>query len=464
MIRKIPYIDTLIECIGLCRESYIVGGTVRDLILNRQVRDYDFVLSDSPFHIARGFAESINGAYVVLHERFPTARVVKGDCIFDFTSFRGGSIAGDLLSRDFTVNAIAVSIFNPVNKPIDVTGGMDDVNDKVIRMVSKDNLSDDPVRMLRAFRLAAELGFTIEQGTLDAITALRGLISVSAVERVWAEFKMLLQACSSTEILKLLRDTGLLFELLPELEPLRGLRQNRYHHLDVFDHTMAAYRQAEEIINNAGLPITPDLRAWLDKNPLKCGLIKLSILLHDVGKYQSQGQSADGQCTFHRHEHEGEEIAANILSRFNASVKETEFVTMLVKNHMRMLAFKRVGRLDLARMKKPLIRLLNTVGDDIYGLVVVWAADAGAKPEGKEETIGICRGMLDFYECQYMPRKTAPRFITGRDLIETYGLTPSPLFSEIIGAVELKTLEGLIDSKDKAASLVEELLHARGVR
>ncbi|MBF0554945.1 MAG: CCA tRNA nucleotidyltransferase [Nitrospirae bacterium] len=463
---KIPYIDILMEHAGSCREGFfLVGGTVRDFfILNRRIRDYDFVLSGSPFFNAKRFADAINGAYVVLHERFPTARVVKGDCIFDFTSLRGGGIESDLGSRDFTVNALAISLFDNGHEVIDVTGGLDDINNRIIRMVSRDNLAEDPVRLLRAFRLAAELGFAIQRDTLHTISALRGLISGAAAERVWAELKMLLQVSQSTEIVKSAFETGLLLALLPELEPLRGLKQNRFHHLDVFDHTMAAYEAAEAIINNPCLLIPGNLKAWLDRYPHKSALIKLSILLHDAGKYPTRRLSKDGDFSFHRHEHEGAGIAAGILSRFKASAKETEFVTMLVKNHMRILAFKRAWRDAFALMKKPLIRLLNAVGEDIYALVIVWAADSGAKPEGQEQTIDICRDILDFYECQYMPRKTAPRFITGRDLIETFGLIPSPLFSEILGAIKLKTLEGLIDSKDKAASLVEEFLHARGTR
>ncbi|KWT92661.1 CCA tRNA nucleotidyltransferase [Candidatus Magnetominusculus xianensis] len=461
MIENIPYIGILRELTGSCREVFLVGGTLRDSILNRQVRDYDIALSESPFTVARWFADAINGAYVMLHERFPTARVVKGDCVYDFTALRGGSIESDLLSRDFTVNALAVSINNPVDGIIDVTGGLGDINNRIIRMVSKDNLAEDPVRLLRAFRVAAELGFTtIDTDTLAAIADLKGGISVAAVERVWAEFKMLLQADNSAEIIKSACETGLLFELLPELEPLRGLRQNRWHHLDVFDHTMAAYEAAESV--TPALPFHENLRAWFEMYPHKSALIKLAILLHDVGKYRTYGQSKDGHITFYRHEQEGTAIAADIMTRFKASTKETEFVTMLVKNHLRILAFKRVGGAGLSTMKRPLIRLLNTVGDAIYALVVVWIADSAAKLEGTDETIGICSGILDFYENKYLPRKTAPRFITGRDLIETFKLTPSPLFSEILGAIELQTLEGQIDSKAKAAALVDEFLHARG--
>ncbi|MBF0567653.1 MAG: CCA tRNA nucleotidyltransferase [Nitrospirae bacterium] len=462
MINKIPYIDILMRHLGSCREAYLVGGTVRDFILNRKIRDYDFVLGDSPFSNAKRFADAINGAYVMLHERFPTARVVKGDCIFDFTTLRGGSIRSDLSSRDFTVNALAVSIFDPAHTVIDVTGGLADIDNKIIRMVSRDNLAEDPVRLLRAFRVAAELGFSIEPNTLTSISALRGLISVVAAERLWAELKMLLSTGHCTEIIKSACETGLLLVLLPELEPLRGLKQNRFHHLDVFDHTMAAYEAADEIINNP-LQTPGNLDAWLAMSPHKGALIKLSILLHDAGKYPTRRLSEDGDCTFHRHEHEGTGIAADVLSRFKASAKEIEFVTMLVRHHMRILAFKQAGRHAIDSMKKPLIRLFNAVGDNIYALVIVWAADASAKPEGHEDTLSICREILNFYECEYTPRKTAPRFITGRDLIETFGLTPSPLFSVILGAIELKTLEGVIDSKDKAASLVEEFLHAKGM-
>ncbi|MCG6551979.1 MAG: HD domain-containing protein [Candidatus Magnetominusculus sp. LBB02] len=458
MILEIPYIDILAACLSDGRQTYAVGGAVRDLILGRRVRDYDLAISESPFPAAQCFARAISGSYVALHEIFPTARVVKGDLIFDFTSLRGGTIASDLLSRDFTANALAVSTASP-SSVIDLTGGVDDIRNKIIRMVSKDNLADDPVRLLRAFRAAAELGFTIEGATLEAIAELRPLISGSAAERIWAELKMLLQCGNSTEIVRAAFETGLLFELLPELEPLLGLSQNQYHHLDAFEHTMAAYKAAEAIISNPAVRICDSLSVWLDNNPHKRAMIKLSILLHDVGKFSTQGQSEDGRVTFHGHERQGETMVSAILDRFRASAKEARLVTMLVRNHMRILAFKQAGGSVLAMMRRPLIRLLNAVGGDIYALAVLWAADAAAKPQGNAKTIAICREILDFYECQFLPRKTAPRFITGRDLIQTYGLSPSPLFSEILNAIELKTLEGQIDSKDKAAVVVEQFLH-----
>ncbi len=463
VIETLPYINTLRKSLGPCREAYVVGGTVRDLILNRESRDYDVALIGDPFSIARGFANTIRGAFVVLHERFPTARVVKGDCIFDFTSLRGGSIADDLLSRDFTANAIAVSIFDSSDLT-DVTGGLSDIEHKVIRMVSKDNLADDPVRLLRALRFAAELGFTIEQATLDAVRALRGLISGSAAERLWAELKMLFLARDSSAVVRSACGTGLLFELIPELERLRGLLQNRHHHLDAFGHTMAAYQEAESIINNPRLPFSENFQFWLKTSAQKIAMVKLSVLLHDIGKYRTVEHMADGHISFYRHENEGTEIVRTILARFKASVKETDLAAALVKNHMRISAFKQDGGNWLNSMKKALIRLLNAVGEDIYAHVIVWIADAAAKPEGSDETIGICKGILEFYEHEYLPRKTAPRYITGRDLIETFGLVPSPVFSEILGAIELQTLEGLIDSKDKAASMVDELLRARGMR
>lgn len=461
MITDIPYIDILRQSLRSCRQSYLVGGTVRDLILNRHIRDYDIVLPDSPFKAAAAFANAINGAYVVLHERFPTARVVKGDYLFDFTSLKGGAIESDLQSRDFTINALAVSIFDPADAVIDETGGLSDINNRQIRMVSKVNLADDPLRMLRALRLAAELGFSIEPQTLSAIAALRADISRSAAERVWAELKMLLQAGSSLNIIKSAYETGLFFEILPELEPLVGLAQNRFHNLDVFDHTMAAYAEAEAVLNKLRLPVSEGLVNWLAMNPHKAALIKLAVLLHDVGKYGTQALSEDGQCSFHRHEELSTAITTGVLNRFKASAKETEFVTMLVENHMRILPLKRVGRDGLTTMHKSLIRLFNAASDHIYGLVILWIADSGGKPEATQQTIDICEGILEVYESQFLPRKSAPRFIRGKDLIETFKLTPSPLFGEILNAIELMILEGLIDSKEKAAGFVEEFLQKR---
>ncbi len=465
---------------GFCpgSEMYVVGGTVRDILMGRVVKDVDVVLSGDPIAVARAFAVEVRGSFVWLHEgdgipgnKFsPTARVVKGAGVVDFTALRGGCLKNDLLSRDFTLNALAMPLSalsgdTVGDMIVDVTTGLDDLRSGTIRMVNRENLVEDPLRLLRAYRFSAQLGLRIEPDTLEAISDLRTLIHRAATERIWSELKGVLAAESSAGVIGSMVDSGLLFELLPELQTAEAVTQNAYHNLDVLQHTLAAYQAAETEINDPqgrGLPSPQGFRQYLAHPPGTLAILKLAVLLHDIGKPLTRAVGSDARVTFHDHARVGAEMARDILLRFKASQREVELTCKLIAHHMRLC---HTSCTELVGNKRAMVRLLNKVGADIHALIIIALADTQAKTVShRDEIIHMAGDILGFYTGQYMSRMRAPRLITGHDLIDGFGLRPSPEFSLILEHIHNKSLEGAINSRQEALSEVRAYLQCKNQR
>ncbi len=476
----------IIELTSLLKVTYITGGTIRDLILGKEIKDIDIALKGDPFEIGRKFASTIGGSFVLLHEEFQTARVVKGEYTFDLTALHGDSISDDLLSRDFTINALAIpisilasgsetedfqsKILTLLDKDItngadldsriiDVSGGMDDIKNGVIRMISRDNLRADPLRLLRAFRFSAELGFRIESATLTTIDSLKTLIHKAAPERILFELRQILLSDQSSENIESMAERGILFEIIPELEDMKGVSQDDPHHLDVFDHTTVAYREVESIMNklDQNLPYPSKFREYLEALQYRKAFLKLSVLLHDMGKPKTREVMPDGRITFYNHERMGTEMAENVCRRLKASRKESEFVETMVFNHLGILFLAERCR------KKEVVRFLKNVHDDVYGLMILGLADIKAMggtraDEREDQFLSSCKKIIKFYNEEFIPRVSLPKFITGRDLIDVFDLSPSPQFKEILAMIDENVLEGAIDTREKALLEVKRFL------
>jgi len=302
-------------------EIYIVGGAVRDLILKKKVKDWDFTTNLTPEEMQRIFPK--NSFY---NNKFGTISVVDGDDIFEVTTFRtergysdarhpdeikwGKTLEEDLQRRDFTVNAMALD-WN--DKLIDLYDGQNDLKNKLIKCVGNpdERFKEDALRMMRAIRIASQIGFLIEEKTFESIQKNAVLIQKIASERIKDElFKILLSPAPSDGII-LLNNSGLLKEVIPELLDGVGVRQKGHHIDDVWTHNL-------KTLNNCSTndPVT-----------------KLAALLHDVGKPKSMIGEGEGR-TFHNHEIIGSRMAVNIGKRLRLSNKELEQLFKLVRWHM----------------------------------------------------------------------------------------------------------------------------------
>jgi hypothetical protein len=358
---------------------------------------------------------------------------------------------------------------------IDVTGGLGDLKNGIVRMVSRSNLVEDPLRLLRAYRFSCELGFTMDAATAGAIAELKGLIARAAPERTMAELRIMLSLPRSGAQIYAMAQSGLLFEIIPEAAGMGGMTQKGVrppasmpHHPDVFERTMAAYFQAERLMEDEGVFMRARLDEYFCAEPHRRAFLKFSMLLRDVGKPVTKAEAADGGMIFHGRKEEGARTAAEVCARLKTSGMEAGYVTKMVRERSRIpRLFSRAGIDAGSAPGREAVKLLRDAGDDLYGLIVMSLADNAAEyPDGgvsgagprAERMTKYCRGLIAFYEGDFKLRAGRPRFLTGGDIIARFKLSPSPLIGEILDRIEQSTLEGAIKNRGEALAEAEKVL------
>jgi putative nucleotidyltransferase with HDIG domain len=333
------------------RRAWIVGGAVRDRVLGRAGADLDVVVDGDPARAAQAIAqEAGRAACFELSREFGAWRVSArdGSWQLDVEPLRGGTLEDDLALRDFTVNAIAEPLAG--GAPIDPLGGIDDLRQRRLRMVAASAFASDPLRVLRLVRVAVELDLEPDPATLAGARAQsRALADVSA-ERVFVELSRIIAASDPRRGIEMMAALDADAAVLPEVVRMRGLEQNRFHHLDVYEHTLEALQQAAEItrgdspraLPSAVLlePRWPAVSAILAE-PLADRLtrgqaLRWGALLHDAAKPLTRAMSADGRVTFIGHDVLGAELARAVLTRLRASERLCAHVAALTRHHLRL--------------------------------------------------------------------------------------------------------------------------------
>jgi tRNA nucleotidyltransferase (CCA-adding enzyme) len=318
--------EGLLEALATLRKAgfkaYVVGGCVRDMLLERDVKDWDISTDATPEEV-----QAIFGKTVPTGIAHGTITVLVGGATFEVTTLRQDSdypdarhpervfftkeVDVDLSRRDFTVNAIA---YEPVSHEVVVPhDGLHDVAKRIIRTVGKplDRFREDGLRPLRAIRFACQLDFEIDKETYGAIPLALNRVSLVSMERVRDEIVRILECRKPSRGFELMRETGLLGLFMPELEHSRGITQNEFHAYDVFWHSLYT----------------------CDAVPQDKPLVRLAGLLHDIAK-PSTREEREGRVTFYNHQHVGAEMTAEIMSRFKFSNVDKDYVVRLVDNHM----------------------------------------------------------------------------------------------------------------------------------
>ena len=345
-IRLLAQERTLQVLAGLGRDRqlqvYLVGGTVRELLLGREIHDLDLAVSHRTLDLAETLAATLGGTFVLLDEQERSARVVWEGQELDLTEFRAGDLAADLRKRDFTVNAMAINLetlFTSETPPIiDPWGGREDLAAGRLQLLAAENFLADPLRLLRAFRFAATHGFKLTMEVQGAVRQYGRAIADVAGERIHQELFRLLEAPQAFPVLRQMEELNFLGQILPELAEMKGVAQNGYHHLDVFDHSLQAVAQLEKILAapeaffKKTVAYVADYAGQVKKRPL----LKLAALFHDAGKPATQNFREDQErYTFYHHEQLGVEIFARVAARLRCSLEESRTVTRLIDLHMR---------------------------------------------------------------------------------------------------------------------------------
>ena len=315
-------------------EAWIVGGAVRDRLLGRATTDLDLALPADPKDAALALARATGAAAFRLSGAFGAWRVVGPGHGWhvDLVILRDGDIDADLAARDFTVNAMAEPLAG--GELLDPHGGRADLEARVLRMVGPRALEDDPLRALRAVRIAIDIELTIEPGTAAAIDAAAPGLERIAAERLFGELKQVIVSPAVRTGLALMDAHGITAQVLPELLALRGVEQNEFHHLDVHDHTLEVLDQVAAIqrdplaagFGDQATAVGELLRAPLADELSRGDAMRFAALLHDAAKPWTQIRRPDGRLGFPGHDQAGAEVARTVMRRLRASEKLVEYV------------------------------------------------------------------------------------------------------------------------------------------
>jgi poly(A) polymerase len=441
-------------------DAYLVGGAVRDMLTGCHPLDYDIVVRQDPEAIAHAITRNTGAHFFRMgKDRQTVFRGQIRENTIDLVRMAGDSIESDLRLRDFTINAMAVHLGNCVF--LDPLLGQLDLANRIIRMVSENAFLSDPLRLLRTYRFAATLNFDIENGTAAAIRTHSRLIRLPAGERIREEMFRLLDTPGATGYLEKMKDDGLLFDLFPELSAAAGCTQNAWHCFDVLDHTLSACRHLEYFLNGNGTADPAFQKAIGEIDNRRKPVLKLAMLLHDIGKPRTRIPDAAGSVHFFGHEAIGASLAAGITSRLKLSNPDADYLLKLVQNHLQpVLLYQAHGNQSLSR--KGIVRFFRSLNGLTPDLLIMALADACAKtirPCGAVPSFsGFIADLLKMYDKDYTRRKIDDRLITGQDLITLFGLKPSPVFKTILEAVEEARLSRTFDSREDAIAWVRSWL------
>jgi putative nucleotidyltransferase with HDIG domain len=447
--------------------AWIVGGAVRDAALEREVADLDLAVAGDPGAAARAIAAALDEHAFELSAEFGTWRVVAPGRGFqvDVTALRGGGIEADLAERDFTIGAVAVPLSG--GEPIDPFGGLADLERRVLRVVGESSFGADPLRLLRAARLAAELGLQVDPNTAALARAAAAHAADPAGERQLTELRQLLGGPDPLRGLALLDELALTAVVLPELEALRGVEQGPNHHLDVHDHTIAVLEHALEVEGDlerfagerAG-EVAELLEEPLADEMTRGTALRFGALFHDIGKPATRAER-DGFVGFRGHDSEGAEIVSRICARLRASRRLGQHLRGLTLHHLR-LGFL-IPEAPLApRRVHEYLRATEPVTADVTLLTIadrLSARGSGplARPEMVEAHLTLARQMIAAALDWRRDGPPAP-LLRGDELATELGIDQGPELGELLEELEAAQYAGEVSDRAGAVN------HARQVR
>ena len=442
--------------------AYLVGGAVRDLLLKHTPEDFDIVVPENPESYARKLAAIHHVRAIQLgHGDKHIWRVVDRDAVYDISRIKGNSIETDLMQRDFTVNALGYDPGSGI--VIDVTNGRHDLAAGQVRMVSASIFDQDPVRLLRAFRMTAQHGFSLEKQTAARIREKKHLIGLAAGERIREEWFNILKQTATTATLSEMAETGLLTALFPELKGMRELQQNQFHAFDALTHTLKTVRHMEKIFHGLDQYFPQSAEALdLQTNTPRRIFLKCAAVLHDMGKPASATMDSKGRRHYYGHEKIGAQMADKIGRRLRFSNLARESVALIVRQHLRPLfLFNQTG--EKSPSQKARVRFFMACGPLAPDVILHAMADSrakAAKPDQRHQAFArFADNLLQDYFTGYRDAQKAPRLISGHDLIQEFGLSPSPVFSSVLRQVEEARISGEIHSRKDALNLASRILN-----
>lgn len=457
------------------KEVYLIGGFIRDTLIGIKSFDLDFIVIDVNIEdFCKGLLSKHKGSYFYLDKETQTMRITLDDeesklFTFDFTAVPKAALEADFQRRDFNINAIAVNLKDP-DCLIDKFGGLNDLKERKTRAIKLENLLEDPLRFLRAFRIACQIGGDVDKEILDYTKDLfcRGKITlplqVISSERISVELWKIFDNNCSYKYVKQMSDIGLLEVVIPELTDCRRVTPNDFHHLWLYDHSIELIKTFEENYSKFPDWMQEDLNKPFGNLlfPTKKAVSKFSCLLHDIGKPQTwEIKNVDGKekHTFYGHDKLGAKITEQIGERLKFSNSIIQTLSKLVRYHLRPF---QLSQGDVPITDRAMYRFFRDLEDELPLLLMLAMADLYATrgPKITEADLQSGENLLLFLASEYRKYKEGKetkkvKLLDGNEIMTVTGIKPGPELGRLIKELDEEIGVGVIKTKDEAIRWVK---------
>lgn len=442
-------------------EVYLVGGAVRDFVLGKEIFDRDLIVCDTEAkNFALKLAERLNAKFIPLDEVNKIYRIVledKQNCI-DITNPIGNSLESDIKRRDLTINAVAVNLKN--FQILDLAGGLNDIKNKRLNIISIQNFVDDPLRLLRVFRFHANLGFDIHDELLKTINKYAELINKPAVERVNYEIMKMFSGEFVDSTLLLMDKCSLLEQIFPVVKELKQVPPNLHHHLDLFHHSVETVKQITEIYKKSNETVKQHLERIDFGGFSRLAHLRLSGFLHDIGKYSTWTIEEDtGRHRFIKHDDVGAKMSVSLLKDLNFSNKQIDYISTIIKAHIYPSHVMSASEISDKIMMRFIRRMeMNSIDNIIIAMADrLSARGSEITDEVINKNLNSLNQLLNFYINVRDNLKPLPKLLSGHDVMQELNIKPSPELGQIMAALHDAQLSGEVTTKEQALKFIRNL-------
>jgi putative nucleotidyltransferase with HDIG domain len=484
-----PIIERIISTLPTDQTVYLVGGAVRDLLMNRPLHDLDFVIPENALQTSRKLADNLGAAFFALDTERDAGRLIyklpQGERLkIDFTSLRGEDLEGDLRKRDLTINAMAIDLRQP-EILIDPLDGKNDLLRKRLRVCSPFSFDDDPLRILRTVRLAISLSFQLLPETSRLMRQSNTKLTTVSPERVRDELFQILEGHNPSVAIRTLFLLDCLTPILPELNNLSGVTQSAPHILDVWEHTLDTLHRLELLLDvlkpdydpeqasnlivgltvlrlgRYRLRVDEHIKVQLNQDRSFRALLFFAALYHDIGKPQSRSIDANGRIRFFEHEKIGAQMGVDRALALHLSNLEIDRLKTIICYHLRPMLMMRRGSLPTRRSIYRYFKATGPAGVDIclLSLADLLATYGPGIPQDEwGHHLDVVRELLDAWWEKNDQVVSPPPLIKGSDLLQQFSLTPGPLIGFLLSAIREAQAIGQVSTPEEAIALAKQML------
>ncbi|MDD3238158.1 MAG: HD domain-containing protein [Candidatus Gastranaerophilales bacterium] len=440
---------------------YVVGGYVRDALMGKVSVDRDLIVDcDDVRGVSQFLADKLDAYFVPLDEVNKIYRIVLKDKInyLDITSPVENDLEKDLKRRDLALNSVAYDIKKA--EFVDISGGIQDIKNKVIRGISEGNFVDDPLRILRVYRFYSKLGFEIDDELFKITKKHVLLINNSAKERIATELLKLFEGFRADDAILKMDEIGLVDILFPIMKDVKKVPPNLHHHLDLFHHSVESVRQVQQKYKEANV----DTKSYLDKIDYgvtsNLGYLKLSAFLHDIGKPQTWTIEEDTERhRFIKHDDVGSKLAVPILKDLKLSKKQISHITNLIKYHIYPSTLTNQGEVSYKAQMRFFRKMEGSVVEVIFLAMADRLSARGVEitDEIVEKNISGLKNLLNIYMQTKEEIKPLPKLLNGKEIMELLKIPQSKVLGEIIKQLKEAQISGDVETREDAISFVKNI-------